>query len=280
MDVRSMAQISLVMKGIARRSRVTGGMMQIRVLGSSGGIGDGARTTSLLVDQDVLIDAGTGVADLTLGAMAGIDHVFLTHAHLDHVVCIPFLLDSVGCRRDRPLVVHAQEATLAVLRQHLFNNALWPDFTTIPTRDRPYLRYESFSPGETVTIDGRRFHAIPVTHSIPAVGYLIGSGQASLAFSGDTTTTDQFWRELNTCTDLTHVVIETSFQDADEETARVSGHLCPRLLAEELRKLEHAVPVYITHLMPGEEETILAEIHARIPDRPLQAFQRDMVVTL
>lgn len=254
--------------------------MKIRVLGASGGIGDGARTTSLLVDHDVLIDAGTGVADLSLDAMAGIDHVFLTHAHLDHVTCIPFLLDSVGGRRERPLVVHAEEATLVVLRRHLFNNALWPDFTAIPSRDRPYLRYASFRPGETVTISGRHFRAIPVTHSIPAVGYLIGNGQASLAFSGDTTTTDEFWRELNACQDLAHVVIETSFQDAEEDMARASGHLCPRLLADELRKLEHAVPVYITHLMPGEEEAVMAEVRARIPDRPLQAFRRDMVVTL
>jgi ribonuclease BN (tRNA processing enzyme) len=255
-------------------------MMQIRVLGSSGGIGNGARTTSLLVDHDVLIDAGTGVADLTLTAMADIDHVFLTHAHLDHVTCIPFLLDSVGGRRQRPLVVHAQEPTLAVLRQHLFNDALWPDFTAIPSRDRPYLRYEPLSPGVTVTIDGRHFRAIPVTHSVPAVGYLMDSGQASLAFSGDTTSTDAFWQELNACHNLAHVVIETSFQDIEENLARASGHLCPRLLADDLRKLNRTVPIYITHLMPGEEESILAEIHAQIPDRPLQAFRRDMVLTL
>jgi cAMP phosphodiesterase len=254
--------------------------MRIRVLGASGGIGNGARTTALLVDHDILIDAGTGVADLSLDAMAAIDHVFLTHAHLDHVTCIPFLLDSVANRRARPLVVHAQEATLAVLREHLFNNALWPDFTTIPSLDKPYLRFELLPPGENITLDGRSLRSIPVSHSIPAVGYLLGNGRASLAFSGDTTSTDAFWQVLNACADLRHVIIETSFVDEEEALSRLSGHLCPRLLALELAKLQRAASVYITHLMPGEEEAIMAEIHAHLPNRQPQALHAGMVFDL
>jgi len=254
--------------------------MRIRVLGSSGGIGNGARTTALLVDDDVLIDAGTGVADLSLDAMAAIDHVFLTHAHLDHVTCIPFLLASVSSRLFRPLVVHAQEATLAVLRAHLFNNALWPDFTTIPSREKPYLLFELLSPGESVSLDGRSLRSIPVSHSIPAVGYLLGNGRASIAFSGDTSSTEVFWQVLNACADLRHVIIETSFTDNEEALSRLSGHLCPRLLAQELKKLKSAAVVYISHLMPGEEEAIMAEIHGHLPDNPPQALRAGMLFEL
>jgi cAMP phosphodiesterase len=254
--------------------------MHIRVLGCSGGIGNGARTTALLVDDDILVDAGTGVTDLALDAMAAIDHVFLTHAHLDHVACIPFLLDSVGSRRTRPLVVHAQEATLAVLRAHVFNNALWPDFTAIPTREKPYLRFELLPPGESVTLDGRSLRSIPVSHSIPAVGYLLGNGRASLAFSGDTSSTEVFWQVINDCANLRHVIIETSFTDDEETLSRLSGHLCPRMLARELQKLKSAADVYITHLMPGEEEEIMAEIHGHLPDRPLQALRAGIVFEL
>jgi ribonuclease BN (tRNA processing enzyme) len=250
--------------------------MRIQVLGASGGIGNGARTTSLRVDHDVLIDAGTGVADLSLDEMMAIDHVFLTHAHLDHVTCIPFLLDSVGSRRAQPLTVHAQEATLAVLRQHLFNNALWPDFTAIPSRDRPFLRFEPLSPGDTASVRGRRFRSVPVAHTIPAVGYLVDSGKSTLAFSGDTTTTDEYWRVLNGCDNLAQVIIETSFLDEEEALSRISGHLCPRLVAIELAKLTRAVPIYITHLMPGEDEAIMAEIHRHVPDRPVQALRAGM----
>jgi cAMP phosphodiesterase len=254
--------------------------MHIRILGCSGGIGGGARTTSLLIDRDVLVDAGTGVADLSLDQMAAIDHVLLTHAHLDHVACIPFLLDSVGSRRSQPLVVHAQEATLNVLRQHLFNNALWPDFTCIPSREVPYLRLEILAPGQSLDIAGRRFRSVSVTHSIPAVGYLISNGKASFAFSGDTTSTSEYWQAVNDCTDLAHVVIETSFMDAEESLAKLSGHLSPRLLAAELAKLKRNIPVYITHLMPGEEEQIMQEIRAQIPGRSVQALRAGMVFEL
>lgn len=254
--------------------------MRIQILGCNGGIGGGARTTSLLVDDDVLIDAGTGVADLSLDAMAAIDHVFLTHSHLDHVACIPFLLDSVGSRRRQPLVVHGQEATLAALRQHLFNNALWPDFTCIPTAAAPYLRFEVLAPGQTQIVAGRRFHSVAVTHTVPAVGYLISNGVATFAFSGDTTSTEQFWQEVNACPDLAHVAIETSFVDAEEALAQLSGHLSPRLLAAELGKFTRNVPVYITHLMPGEDEAILAEIAQQVPGRRVHPLLRGMVFEL
>jgi cAMP phosphodiesterase len=251
--------------------------MRIQVLGANGGIGDGARTTALLLDHDILIDAGTGVADLSLDAMATIDHVFLTHAHLDHVTCIPFLLDSVASRRTHPLVVHAQEATLEVLRVHLFNNALWPDFTAIPSREHPYLRFKLLAPNESITLNGRTLRSIPVNHSIPAVGYLLSNGRASLAFSGDTSSTDKFWQVLNTCTDLRKVIIETSFTDEEEALSRLSGHLCPRLLKQELEKLQSTAEVYITHLMPGEDEAIMAEIREHVPNNTPKALRAGMV---
>ena len=49
--------------------------MQVKVLGCSGGIGGDLRTTSLLVGEHVLVDAGTGVCDLPLEALLKIDQV-------------------------------------------------------------------------------------------------------------------------------------------------------------------------------------------------------------
>ena len=103
--------------------------MKVRVLGCSGAIAQGCRTTSFLINHNILIDAGTGVGDLTLEEMRRIDHVFLTHSHLDHVAALPLMLDAVSSLRNHPVQVHALPATIAALQAHVFNNTIWPDFS-------------------------------------------------------------------------------------------------------------------------------------------------------
>jgi len=226
----------------------------------------------------VLIDAGTGVADLSLGELAAIDHVVLTHSHLDHVTSLPFLLDSVGASRGRPVTVHAQAETLEALKAHIFNNAIWPDFARIPSPERPFLRYEVFAPHEERVLGGCRIRSIPVTHVVPAVGFLLQGLSGSLAFSGDTSATEKFWRVLNACTDLRHLIIETSFVDAEMEIARVARHFCPATLVEELRKLKRRPTIHISHLMPGEEQDILREIAGHDPELKVQPLKPGMVI--
>ena len=70
--------------------------MQVRVLGCSGSIAAGSRTTAFLIGDDTLIDAGTGVGDLTREDMLRIHDVFLTHSHLDHVACLPLMVDTIA----------------------------------------------------------------------------------------------------------------------------------------------------------------------------------------
>jgi Cft2 family RNA processing exonuclease len=234
--------------------------MKLRILGCSGGIGGSLRTTSMLLDHDVLIDAGTGVGDLSIEELSRIDHVFLTHSHLDHVASIPFLVDSVGWMRDKPLTVYAIEPTLEILRQHLFNWKLWPDFTQIPEPSKPFLRYKALALGETVTVGGRKLTPMPANHVVPAVGYRIDSGKASLVFSGDTTTNDALWLEVNKIDNLRYLIIETAFCNREKDLAVASKHLCPSLLADELRKLTRKADIYITHLKPGEAELTMREI--------------------
>lgn len=234
--------------------------MKLRVLGCSGGIGGNLRTTSLLLDQDVLVDAGTGVAVLSLAEMCMIDHVFVTHSHLDHIACLPLLIDSVGFMRDKPLVIHATNETLAILKKHIFNWEIWPDFAEIPSLYQPILRYERIVLGETTEICGRKLTPLPVNHIVPAVGFQIESGNTSLVFSGDTTTCDALWEAVNRIRNLEYLIIETAFSNAEKELAIVSKHLCPSLLADELRKLKLNPEIYITHLKPGEVELTMQEI--------------------
>jgi cAMP phosphodiesterase len=214
----------------------------------------------MLLDHDILIDAGTGVGDLSQDELSVIDHVFLTHSHLDHIVCIPFMIDSVGYKRKRPLTIHATEETLEALQQHIFNWKIWPDFNQIPSPHEPYMRYEVLKPGETVRLNGRAITALPANHVVPAVGYQLNSGLCSLVFTGDTTTQDAFWDAVNRIGNLGYLIIETAFTNAEKAMALLSKHLCPSLLADELIKLHGNPAIYITHLKPGESELTMREI--------------------
>lgn len=238
--------------------------MKLRVLGCSGGIGGNLHTTSFLLDHDVLIDAGTGVSELSLTELSMIDHIFVTHSHLDHTACLPLLVDSVGSMRDRPLTMYATEDTLDILRQHVFNWKIWPDFSEIPSVGQPFMRYQAITPGEAVVLNGRRITAIPANHVVPAVGYHLDSGRASLVYSGDTSSNDALWDAVNKIANLRYLLIETAFSDKERELAILSKHLCPSLLAEELEKFHGRAEVFITHLKPGEVELTMREIESMV----------------
>lgn len=241
--------------------------MKLRVLGCSGGIGGNLHTTSFMLDRDVLIDAGTGVNELSLTELGMIDHVFVTHSHLDHIASIPFMVDSAGFMRDRPLTVYASEETLDILRQHVFNWKVWPDFSEIPSAGQPFMRYQPITLGETIVLNGRSITPIPANHVVPAVGYHLDSGAASLVFSGDTTSHDALWDVVNKIRNLRYLIIETAFSDSDLELAILSKHLCPSLLAGELKKFRGDAEIFITHLKPGEAELIMQQIERSVDGR-------------
>jgi len=235
--------------------------MRLRVLGCSGSIGgQNNRTTSFLLDQDVLIDAGTGVGELSLAELTSIDHIFITHSHLDHVDSIAFIIDSVGGLRPNPVKVYATGPTIAVLKRHLFNGDIWPDFSVIPSPEEPFMRFQEIAVGRVITLGGRRITVLPARHTVPAVGYHLDSGRSSLVFTGDTGPNDALWEVVNRIENLKFLIIETAFSDKDRRLAELALHLCPAMLGEELAKLERPAAVYITHLKPSEIELTMQEI--------------------
>ncbi len=235
--------------------------MRIRVLGCSGAIAKDCRTTSFLIDDDVLVDAGTGVGDLTLGEMAAINDVLITHSHLDHIANLPLMIDSVAAMRKQALRVHALPETIAVLKQHIFNNHIWPDFTQIPSAEAPFLVFAPLQTGECLKIAGKTVEALPAVHTVPAVGYAITSGEGYWVFSGDTERNPAFWARLNQM-NVAMLVIETAFSNREKQLAKLSLHLSPNVLAEELDQIDKAkrYPIYITHTKPAETEQIMEEI--------------------
>lgn len=255
--------------------------MQLRVLGASGGIAAGCRTTSYMVDDDILIDAGSGLGDLALEEMEGIRHIMLTHSHLDHVHAIPLLLDSIFDVIDEPIVIHALADTIKALKAHMFNWVMWPDFTSLPHPDKPVLRFQEMAPGDVFESKGRYFHMVPVEHIVPTVGYVVSSPDGAVfAFSGDTSTNDKFWHHLNQLTRLDLLIVECAFGDAAEELCRQAKHYCPSLLAADLVKLEQQPAIYLTHAKPGEEKDIDQEIRRLVTDREVTLLSGGEVFTL
>lgn len=254
--------------------------MKFSILGCSGGIGDGRQTTSFLVDDDILVDAGTGITTLGFEQLLAIDHVFITHSHLDHVLGLPLLLDVVGEKRSAPVVVHALPDVLDILAADLFNWRLWPDFREIPSIDAPWLRFEPLPLGATCTLGQRSFTPLPVQHVVPACGLRIRTPAGSLVFSGDTTHSDAFVAALNAIPDLRHLIVETSFENAFAGIARESQHHWPDSLAVELAGLSVHPEVWITHLKPGNEAAIMDELRAAAPDWKLTALQQGQVIRL
>jgi len=240
--------------------------MQIRVLGCSGSIAAGSRTTSFLLGDDLLIDAGTGVGDLTLDELARIDHILVSHSHLDHVLAIGLLADSVARRRAGapPIRVHALPATIDALRRHLFNGVIWPDFTRLPSVEHPVLAFEPIAVGRVLNLGAHRVEVLPAEHTVPAVGFAVLPRSAeggAWIFTGDTGPNPALWQRLRSL-NVEHLVIETAFSDEERALAAISRHLCPSSLGTELAQLEGSVAVHITHIKPGEVEAVMAQIAA------------------
>ncbi|NRF69196.1 3',5'-cyclic-nucleotide phosphodiesterase [Aquincola sp. S2] len=258
--------------------------MQIRVLGCSGSIAAGCRTTAFLLDDDVLIDAGTGVGDLSLEQLERIDHVLLSHSHLDHVLGVPLLADSVMRRRAGrpPIQVHALPATLDALRRHIFNGAIWPDFTRLPSAEQPVLTLKPFQTGDVIELGGRRIEVLPALHTVPAVGFAVmppADGGGAWVFTGDTAPDPALWQRLASMR-VGSLVIETAFRNDEHLLADISRHMHPAALGRQLQQLAAGVQVYITHIKPGELDPVMSEIGAIGSRHAVHALTAGQVMTV
>ena len=235
--------------------------MKVRVLGCSGAIAKNCRTTSFLLDHDLLVDAGTGVGDLTLEEMSRIDHVLLTHSHLDHVAALPLMVDAIAAQRTTPVQIHALQGTIDALKAHIFNNTIWPDFSRIPTPESPFISFHPLEVGQTLCLAGKYVEVLPAVHTVPAVGYAVATPKGCWVFTGDTEQDPALWARINQL-NVAMLVIETAFSNRERDLAKRSLHLSPHVLAIELDCIAKGknYPIYITHTKPAETELIMAEI--------------------
>lgn len=244
-------------------------MQQLRFLGVAGSLSPGCETTSFLLGPHVLIDAGTGVGQMSPEAMLEIDHVFLTHSHLDHVCGLAFLADMVCGKRTRPIVVHGLAATLLAIRQHLFNDVIWPDFSALPSADSPTLCWQPLDGEQEVM--GMAITPFAAEHSVPATGYVIQSGIARLLLTGDTCTSADYISRVKALGKLDMMVMECAFPLEQAAVSMLARHTGSGSFVEFARAVDDGEVVFwVTHMKPGVEAQITAELRAGLPD----LFQR------
>jgi ribonuclease BN (tRNA processing enzyme) len=236
--------------------------MLVRVLGSSGSEVPGHNPPAFLIDDFLLLDAGTVSLALDTDAQCKITHIFLTHAHLDHIKAIPFLLDNIVLRDQGCfLTIFSGKQVIEDLKTNIFNGRIWPDFTALPDAQHPVVRFQEVYPDQPVLVRGYRLHAVAVDHSVPAYGYLIeNSAKTAVLYTGDTGPTEGLWRLMGKYR-VEALIIEVSFPDEMLELALTSGHLTPSLLAAEMKKMPF-IPkrIYITHLKPLYKDTIKRQL--------------------
>ncbi len=244
--------------------------MKLHVLGCHGGELPHCKSTCFLVDDVLALDAGALTSVLDLEQLSRVDHVVLTHSHFDHVKDLPLMADLLVGRRQTPVTIWASHECARALRASMFNDELWPDFTRIPTRKAPVLKIKSFRPGQTFKAGPFSIKSVPVSHPVESCGFIVTRDGVSLGISGDTGPTEALWKVANATKNLKAMLVETSFPNALQRLADISGHLTPATLEAELAKFDrNGAQVLLYHLKPAFVDQLKAEV-AHLPVQALE----------
>jgi len=258
--------------------------VEIQVLGAHLAEAKGARLTSLLVDGVLVIDAGGLTSALSFPEQKKIETVLLTHHHFDHTRDLVTLAANAGYYWRKQLAVYAPRYTLDIVTSCLLNGKIYTNFFEYPSKEKPTLILEVIEPYSRKTIAGYDVLAVPAKHSVPAVGYQITSSDGkSLFYTGDTTVgVSECWQHISPQL----LITEVAGPDKYEDWLKKAGHLCPRLLREELiqfRRLKGYLPrVIVIHIGNPYEQEIKEEVAqvAQELEADISLGYEDMKLTL
>jgi ribonuclease BN (tRNA processing enzyme) len=255
--------------------------MRLHVLGCAGAELPNHNMPGFLIDRTVLLDAGTIGLALDFQDQKAIENIFITHAHLDHIKAIPFFADNLVTRdAGRTVSIYSDPEVIEILKKHLFNGLVWPDFSLIPSAEKPTLQYVPMETETTVQLEKHRVTAYHVNHTTPAVGYLVENDAGKrIVYTGDTGPTDQIWQACDEHV-LDAVIIEVSFPSRMTDLAIETGHLTPELLAKEVLKMKNLpLRFFISHSKPSHMEEIYDEL-AEISSEYIEILQDGQTIFL
>jgi cAMP phosphodiesterase len=254
--------------------------MKIRVLGAYGAEGLGQRPTAFLVNERILIDAGTVGGALTSAEQRLIEHALISHAHLDHVAGLAFLTETIAFAGEtrEPLTIASVEPVIDALRTGVFNNIAWPDFAQIPT-GAPVMKYRTLVEEAEQRVGDVWVTPVPVTHSVPTTGFIVHDGASGFIFSGDTGPTEAIWKAARGLRGLRAIILECAYPNRLAALADVACHMTPERIARELAKLPANVPVWIYHIKPQFHDEIAEEL-SRIEPARVSIVEQDKTYSL
>lgn len=237
------------------------GVMKLRVLGCYGAEMPGYKASGFLINDDMLLDAGTVVSVLDFKEQLKINNIIISHTHLDHIKDIQFLADNVIGKRNGHINLISTHGVLDILRANVLNNIIWPDFTSIPSANEPMLKMLPVKGREELNLGNIAVKPIRVNHTVEATGYIIKDGKGAVVYTGDTSSTDWIWEAAREEDSLKAILIEASFPSSMAAMAEISGHLTVEGMAEELKKVRNKkIPVYVFHMKPQYLDVIEKEI--------------------
>ena len=233
--------------------------MIIRFLGTHNAESKSTRLVSFLIDDILAVDAGSLVSELSFSEQKKIRAILLSHGHYDHIRGIPAFAFNNSKQTTK---VFATSQTLEILSSHLVDGIIYPKFTEKTSfLEKPALELLTVAPFKSEDIEGYRVLAIPVNHPISAVGFEITSRDGKRIFyTGDTGPgLLSIWKYISP-----HLLIaDVTFPDRFENMAKDAGHLCPKMLKEELIEFHRAkgyLPqTILIHQSPQFEEEIREE---------------------
>ncbi|MFY9588314.1 MAG: 3',5'-cyclic-nucleotide phosphodiesterase [Actinomycetota bacterium] len=254
--------------------------MKIRVLGAFGAEGLGQRPTAFLVNERILVDAGTVGGALTTAEQRLIEHALISHAHLDHVAGLAFLTETIAFAGEarEPLTVASVEPVVHALRTGVFNNVGWPDFAQIPP-EAPVMKYRTLVEEAEQRVGDLWVTPVAVNHSVPTSGFILHDGTSGFIFSGDTGPTEAIWKAARGLRGLRAIILECAYPNRLAQLADVARHMTPDRIKRELDKLPANVPVWIYHIKPQFYDETAEEL-SRIDPARISILEQDKTYSL
>ncbi len=234
--------------------------MIVRIIGGHGGISPGFKATSYLIDGDLLIDAGSVAEGITISEQARIKNILISHAHLDHIKDLAFLCDNCFGMNENPFQVYSNSFVYSAIKEHLFNDKIWPDFSKLPNKENPTINFNVIEPEKTIQLMNYKITPVEVNHPGNAFGFIVEKDSSSVVFTQDTGPTDRIWELAASVKNLKAIFTEVSFPNKLKQVAIDSFHHTPETLSYEIPKMPADVPIFLGHLKPNFQELLYKEI--------------------